>query len=108
MSVPDNSGQAGPSAGEYPTGQPAAFPTDGLCSEPAESRRLDSYRQKYLARFLDEHDRLKRFYKDPLEDVFRRAKETGDRLIAAGCTAEPLLSLSLLSLYDIVVLIGVH
>lgn len=90
-----------------PPVNPLPFRTDRLCSEPAESPKFDNY-QKFLARFLDEHDGLKRFYKDPLEDVFRRAQETGDRLIAAGCTAELWPELSLLSLYDIVVLIGVH
>lgn len=107
MSVLGNSGQAGPSTGEYHTANPLPFRTDGLCSEPAESRERSIYRN-HITRFLVKHDGLKRFYKDQLNDVVSRAKEMGDQLRGIGCTAEFLPSLSLLTLYNIVVLIGAH
>lgn len=69
---------------------------------------LKFYHQRVNS-FLDERGGLRRFYEgDRLEDAASHAKDMGDQLMGSGCTPEFALCLSLLSLYDIVVLIGAH
>lgn len=61
----------------------------------------------YINRFLEAQDGLQRFYEgSKLESVVDHAKGMGDKLVNRHCSSELALWLSLLSLYDIVMLLG--
>lgn len=82
---------------------------DQTHSEPVRKPIASEFYHQHVNSFLGERNGLRRFYEsDRLKDAGNHAKDMGDQLMDSGCTPELALYLSMLSLYDIVVLIGAH
>lgn len=106
-----STGEIGLSTGEYDTAHTLPLCTDGRCSEPEEKQVRQSRQrcQHHLDKFLGTHSGLRGLYdEDRLEDAVSRAQGMLDKLMGSGYTREVSLPLTVLTLYDIVVLIGAH
>lgn len=75
--------------------------------QPTEKPLSEDTYTKLFTAFIDSKPGLKKFYDSTkLAEKVTEAKTMGDKLMADGCGSECALHLSLLTLYDIVMLIG--